>query len=1303
MAPAAVAAFAAYAASFLATLEAEHGLDPSGLLAVSLANEAFLLTSTLPFSAAAGVVHTADGGSYDMANATSRQACADGNAVNWACAAAAAVRASSPGVLVAVGVFTPQAVCKPGFIGVVPVAGCADERYPLRPRALAQAAPAAVDFVDVHVYPFGHVVGSSRAAAATAAANWSLDTDLETAEWDAIGRTRAPVLMAETGAFKDFYASAADAAAELSELAHLACLRGFQGVGEWTWDTFEQSGRIWTMLDGGGAIRDALAPRRWADLCEPPPPRRRAAALANGLSDPPLLGDSGSPLSLSGEGWVLRSGDGALEVSATVPGDVVTDLARAGVIADPLLDVNWRDQSGAWARAGGFRYERAFSVAPGSALETAPSALLVLDGVKMAADVFLNGVLLSGAGVVDQHLRYEFEVGALLARGGAANNLTIALPAPGSDARNDEGRFMACSGGWDWSQYSNISTPGGLPFLSFGVWKDVYIVPVSQLSLHALVAQVFYGEGAPGGADTPYPTEPLTDATAGPWTVRVTAHVVAGPAGVPAGGIVTALGEWAPSAPASAPLGALGPNTTTRIAVDLAVPAGTVQLWWPNGVSASRGSKQPLYVVTTAITLPGGAAPAIVDARRVGFRVIAIVTDDDADPAALRNLTGSGGLTTRLRVNGASIWARGSNVIPLDEFAGRADADALTLHVAAAAASGMNLLLIWGGGIFQYEAFYAAADELGLMLYQDLMYSAEGKAAHMCTATETQRREIVHNVRRLGSHPSIAIWASSNELGGGGVLSAFAMATVVGEDTSRPVWPASPSSGWSKGVDRLFSRPTGDELVVRLAAPPADNSTTQTGVYYMGFQGGSSQVTNVSECSALCGSTTGCVVANFAGESCMLRGFGFPVSAWGVTWCEAAWPPGASMPLPLPPLPCKVETHGPYTGGSGWPAINSGDGKTVFPFDANVPPSLPAPGSQGAFGTSAPGLFTSEFGATSFSSFESMSATLSPENWGAHGDALYWRSYSQDNIVASYFGEAAVNMSVVGDAETFARQLLLSQLASALLIKQTVETMRATNNFGLLLWQLGEVFPTGGWGSLEYSGPRGYPGQVLGGRWKPLHNLLAATLFGDVFVACGSAGQCYARNDSPISAVAGFVVLELVSLETGAAAAAATRLPLALAPGPAAVSFFCASDGATSGPCRPWAALLVAAGCKPDASNCFLNASVTDAGGATLALNPSLLAPPSAVLPALRAPALAFAIETPAPPAGSPIHVTVTAAAPALFVTLTTLAQGHFDTNAFFLMPGAGNAATVRFVPLPGSDAASVYAELGATLRVQSL
>ena len=127
---------------------------------------------------------------------------------------------------------------------------------------------------------------------------------------------------------------------------------------------------------------------------------------------------------------------------------------------------------------------------------------------------------------------------------------------------------------------------------------------------------------------------------------------------------------------------------------------------------------QPLYTVTATFTSAGAETPAFVDTRRVGFRTLALVTDDDADPQRLENATGSGSLTTRLKVNGASIVARGSNVIPLDEFAGRADADALALQMASAAAAGMNLLLVWGGGIFPYEAALDAADELGLMLYQ---------------------------------------------------------------------------------------------------------------------------------------------------------------------------------------------------------------------------------------------------------------------------------------------------------------------------------------------------------------------------------------------------------------------------------------------------------------------------------------------------------------------------------------------------------------------------------------------------------
>ncbi len=216
---------------------------------------------------------------------------------------------------------------------------------------------------------------------------------------------------------------------------------------------------------------------------------RLAVVSAHGLSDPPVLGDGGQLQYLEGS-WIAESVDGALQVEATVPGisshvinyaiqlmpnsfprpdsllpragDLITDLERAGLVGDPLLKDNWREQAGVWQRPGGWRYFTTFVLSP--ALVRAASVQLVFDGVKMAADVYINNRLASGAaGLSNQHLRYAFDVTALLEPRSATivHNLTVVFPLPSTDARNDEGRFMACSGGWDWAQYSTTTTPKG--------------------------------------------------------------------------------------------------------------------------------------------------------------------------------------------------------------------------------------------------------------------------------------------------------------------------------------------------------------------------------------------------------------------------------------------------------------------------------------------------------------------------------------------------------------------------------------------------------------------------------------------------------------------------------------------------------------------------------------------------------------------------------------------------------------------------------------------------------------------------
>jgi beta-mannosidase len=86
-------------------------------------------------------------------------------------------------------------------------------------------------------------------------------------------------------------------------------------------------------------------------------------------------------------------------------------------------------------------------------------------------------------------------------------------------------------------------------------------------------------------------------------------------------------------------------------------------------------------------------------------------------------------------------------------------------------------------------------------------------------------------------------------------------------------------------------------------------------------------------------------------------------------------------------------------------------------------------------------------------------------------------------------------------------------IAQTLWMKGQIEVMRSSNSYGTLIWQLNEIWPTGGWGVMEYGSQRNLRQQVIGGRWKPLMYLLRQSLFNDFIVACGEGGECYARSD----------------------------------------------------------------------------------------------------------------------------------------------------------------------------------------------
>jgi len=165
----------------------------------------------------------------------------------------------------------------------------------------------------------------------------------------------------------------------------------------------------------------------------------------------------------------------------------------------------------------------------------------------------------------------------------------------------------------------------------------------------------------------------------------------------------------------------------------LQAAAKDILLWWP----ANLG-EQPRYQVSASFTPAGNAAqvPILSQAvmagsvaapieaqRQIGFRYAVIVTGNDTDPEyvkASKDADGGSQAGMFFRVNGAAVYARGANMIPIEELEGRRNSSALRQMVASAVDGGFNILRVWGGGIFQDQPWYDACDELGILVYHDL-------------------------------------------------------------------------------------------------------------------------------------------------------------------------------------------------------------------------------------------------------------------------------------------------------------------------------------------------------------------------------------------------------------------------------------------------------------------------------------------------------------------------------------------------------------------------------------------------------
>ncbi|WP_439593023.1 glycoside hydrolase family 2 protein [Microbacterium sp.] len=394
-------------------------------------------------------------------------------------------------------------------------------------------------------------------------------------------------------------------------------------------------------------------------------------------------------------------------VAARVPGVVHTDLLAAGIIADPYLDNGEAELQ--WIGHTVWTYNTSFDLPTGE-----NNHELLFEGLDTVATVTVNGreVLRS----VNQHRTYRVDVTDVVHPTG--NTIEVRFDSAWAYAEAERERLlnrpnayptpfnfirkMAANFGWDW----------GPQLVTAGIWKPVSLV--SWTGARISQTRVSPSVSASGAGVVDITARVDTDSEAG--SVVLTASV----AGVSVDAPVV--------------------DGVASIQVHVPEP----ELWWPRGLG-----EQTRYDLTIAMVVDGEETESSI--RQIGFRDVRLDTSEDADGASFT-----------ISVNGTPIFIRGANWIPDDCFPSRIGAQRYEDRVIQAVEANVNLLRVWGGGIYESDDFYDICDEQGVLVWQDFLFACAAYPEEQPLFDEVGA-EAVDNIVRLSSHPSLILWNGCNE------------------------------------------------------------------------------------------------------------------------------------------------------------------------------------------------------------------------------------------------------------------------------------------------------------------------------------------------------------------------------------------------------------------------------------------------------------------------------------------------------------------------------------------------------------
>jgi beta-mannosidase len=501
-------------------------------------------------------------------------------------------------------------------------------------------------------------------------------------------------------------------------------------------------------------------------------------------------------ISLNGE-WNLINSEKSIRAKVQVPGTVFEALLENNIIEDPFYGENEHEMK--WVYESDWQYETEFNV-DSSFLEH-KNILLQFHGLDTVAEVMLNGELIGS--VNNMFVKYDYDVKSKLRE--TTNKLVINFGSPTAKSREEIEKnkvklntgFAAIPGvpylrkaqysfGWDW----------GPKLPDIGIWKKVEIIGFDDVKI---------------GSVFPYSH---LEFNKNPMNIRDPS--VISEIEIKLAKLFVEIGfllnsENVTLLDYTVRVQIIAPNKEVFIKeIPLSKNKETLQfdienpiLWWTHDLGTPN-----LYQVEVSI-IKEGVLESII--QQTGLRDIRLVRKPD-----------NWGETFYFLLNGIPIFAKGANWIPIDSFIPRGKKKGLYyMNLNYAKRANMNMIRVWGGGIYEDDSFYNLCDEMGMLVWQDFPFAC-ALYPYNVEFVENVEKEAVQNIKRLRSHPSLALWCGNNEIEGlwnrmllsSGILKdnterlnflikfyiqifeEILPNLIKKLDPTRAYWPSSPSSGF---------------------------------------------------------------------------------------------------------------------------------------------------------------------------------------------------------------------------------------------------------------------------------------------------------------------------------------------------------------------------------------------------------------------------------------------------------------------------------------------------------------------------